>query len=101
MPRPTVTISPAIDAAQAEWFARLRTLPPEDAQAVLEAVQCGARHGTHAEIPDALLSVDPILAGLWGAWRDTLEAEAWAAVVRLVFIGRKELLMEDAAKEAA
>ncbi|MGD0791812.1 MAG: hypothetical protein ABR920_08585 [Terriglobales bacterium] len=70
----------------AEWFARLQTLPPGEQQAIREAIKCGVRHDTVAEIPDALLSADPILAALWGQWQETLSVEAWAAVLKTVFM---------------
>ena len=69
----------------AEWFARLGTLPVCEQQAIREAIKCGIWHGTIAEIPDALLSVDPVLAALWGQWSETLSVEAWAAVLKTVF----------------
>ena len=75
-----------IDHTMAEWFTRLRSLPVYEQQAIGEAIKCGIRHGTIAEIPDALLSVDPVLAALWGRWNETLSAEAWAAVLKTVFM---------------
>ena len=75
-----------IDRTMAEWFARLQTLPPCEQQAICEAIKCGVRHDTVAEIPDALLTVDPVLAALWGQWQEMLSGEAWAAVLRTVFM---------------
>lgn len=54
-----------IDHTMAEWFARLQTFPTYEQQAIREAIKCGIRRDTVAEIPDALLSVDPVLAALW------------------------------------
>jgi hypothetical protein len=75
-----------IDRTMAEWLARLQTLPPCEQQAIREAIKCGVRHDTVAEIPDALLTIDPVLAALWGQWRETLGVEAWAAVLKTVFM---------------
>ena len=75
-----------IDHTMAEWFARLQTLPSCDQQAIREAIKCGVRHDTVAEIPDTLLTVDPVLAALWGQWQETLSVEAWAAVLKTVFM---------------
>jgi hypothetical protein len=75
-----------IDCAMAEWFAHLGTLPVCEQQAIREAIKCGVRHETIAEIPDALLSVDPVLAALWGQWHEMLSVEAWAAVLKTVFM---------------
>jgi hypothetical protein len=79
-------LNPNIDHAMAEWFCRLRPLPPREQQAICEAIKCGIRHDTVAEIPDALLTVDPVLAALWGEWQETLGGEAWAAVLTTVFM---------------
>lgn len=75
-----------IDCTMGEWFARLQTLPACEQQAIREAIKCGIRHDTVAEIPDALLSVDPVLAALWGQWQAMLTFEAWAAVLKTVFM---------------
>jgi hypothetical protein len=75
-----------IDRAMSEWFARLGTLTVCEQQAIRAAIKCGIRHGNIAEIPDALLSVDPVLAALWGQWNELLSVEAWAAVLKTVFL---------------
>jgi hypothetical protein len=68
------------------FFIRLQTLPADERSAIVEAIKCGIRHDTVAEIPDALLSVDAVLAALWGQWQETLSVEAWAAVLKTVFL---------------
>jgi hypothetical protein len=75
-----------IDRAMVEWFGHFGTLPVSEQQAIREAIKCGIQHGTIAEIPDALLSVDPVLAALWGQWNELLRVEAWAAVLKTVFM---------------
>ena len=75
-----------IDLAMAQWFAHLKTLPARERQAIREAIKCDIRHGTVVEIPDVLLSVDPVLAALWGQWNEMLIVEAWAAVLATVFM---------------
>ena len=75
-----------IDHTMAEWFARLQTLSTCDQQAIREAINCGIRHDAVAEIPDALSSVDPVLAALWGQCSEKLSVEAWAAVLKTVFM---------------
>ena len=69
-----------------EWFSRLGTLPVGEQQAIREAIKCAIRHETIAGIPAALLSVDPVLAALWGQWNEVLSMEAWAAVLKTVFM---------------
>ena len=79
-------LNPNIDHAMAEFFQRLRLLPPREQYAILEAIKCGCTRDLIAEIFDTLLAIDPVLAGLWSLWRETLGVEAWAAVLRLTFI---------------
>ena len=74
-----------IDHAMAEWFARLRTLPTCEQRAIQEAVRCGIRTDRVDEIAPVLMAIDPVLCGLWTVWQEQLNAEAWRAVVRLVF----------------
>ena len=81
-------LNPKIDAAMARWFTRLRTLPLEEQSAIREAVKIGVRCDTCDEIGPALLTLDPVLSGLWAEWNDTLAAEAWRAVLRLVLSSR-------------
>ena len=80
-------LNEAIDRTVHEFFTRLDTLPACERSAVVEMIKCGIRYDTVAEIPDALLSVDPVLAALWGQWRETLGVEAWAAVLKTIFKG--------------
>lgn len=79
-------LTPDIDRAASEFFIRLQTLLADERFAIVEAIKCGVRHGTVAEISDALYSVDPILAALFGEWQDSLNADAWAAVLKTVFM---------------
>ncbi len=79
-------LNQTIDRTMSEFFIRLETLPAYERLAIVEAIKCGVRHDTVAEISDALLSVDPVLAALWGEWRETLSGEAWAAVLKTVFM---------------
>jgi len=79
-------LNPEIDHTMSEFFIRLETLPAHERFAIVEAIKCGVRHDTLAEIPDVLLSIDPVLAALWGQWRETLGIEAWAAVLKTVFM---------------
>lgn len=83
-----------IDAAMDEWFARLRTLPAFDQHAIVEAVKVGIRCDTVDEIGPALLPLDPILAGLWVAWQEALDAAAWLATLQTVFVKRESLREE-------
>lgn len=78
-------LTPNIDHAMSEFFTRLQTLPADERFAIVEAIKCGIRHETIAEIPDVLLSVDPALAALWGQWYEQLSVEAWRAVLMTVF----------------
>ncbi len=78
-------LNDTIDHAMDDWFARLRTLPAIEQHAIVEAVKIGIRCDTVDEIGPALLTLDPVLAGLWGAWREILDAEAWTATLRTVF----------------
>ena len=80
-------LNEAIDHAAHEFFTRLGTLPACDRCTVMEGIKCSIRHDTVAEIPDALRSVDPALAALWGQWRETLGVEVWAAVLKTIFKG--------------
>jgi hypothetical protein len=79
-------LTPNIDHTMSDFFIRLQTLPADERFAIVEAIKCGIRHDTVAEIFSALLSVDPVLAGLWGRWYETLTTEAWQAVLRTVFL---------------
>ena len=56
-----------IDCTMGEWFARLQTLPACEQQAIREAIKCGIRHDTVAEIPDALFVRGPGSRGTLGA----------------------------------
>jgi hypothetical protein len=69
-----------------DFFTRLQTLPADERFAIVEAIKCGIRHDTVAVILDVLLSIDPVLAALWGQWQETLSVEAWAAVLKTVFL---------------
>jgi hypothetical protein len=79
-------LTPKIDHTMCDFFTRLQTLPADERFAIMEAIKCGVRHDTVAEIPAALLSVDAVLAALWGQWQDALSMEAWAAVLKTVFL---------------
>ncbi|HLM81159.1 MAG TPA: hypothetical protein VK302_11055 [Terriglobales bacterium] len=84
-------LTPNIDHAQAEFFSRLRTLPTKEQEVIHAAILCGAQRDLIEEIPDVLMTIDPVLCGLWAQWQETLSTEAWRAVVRLAFI-KRELL---------
>lgn len=86
-----------IDHAMAEFFVHFDTLPMSEQQAIREAIRSAIRRDTIAEIPDALLPLHPLLSALWGEWQDTLEAEAWAAVVKTIFL-KSELVGAGDAK---
>jgi hypothetical protein len=79
-------LNPEIDHTMNEFFKRLDTHPAQDRSAIMAAIKCGVRHRAVAEITDALLSVDPVLAALWGQWRETLGIQAWGAVLKTVFL---------------
>jgi hypothetical protein len=87
-------LTPTIDRAQCEFFTRLRTLPPREQHAIVDAVKCGCTRDLIVEIPDVLLAIDPVICGLWSLWREALDTEAWKAVLRLTFI-KEQLLTES------
>jgi hypothetical protein len=90
-----------IDRTMAEWFARLRTLPPREQHAVTEAIRWGIAHDQIPDIPEALLEANPVLFGLWSQWREALETEAWRAVIVTVFETPEDKLCRLAAATAA
>jgi hypothetical protein len=90
-----------IDHTMSEWFARLQTLPPHERHAVTEAIRWGIAHDQIPDIPEALLEADPVLFALWTQWRETLEAEAWRAVIVTVFEAPEDKLCRLSAAVAA
>lgn len=87
-------LTPTIDHAQAEFFSRLRTLPTKEQEVIHAAILCGAQRDLIEEIPDVLMTLDPVLCGLWAEWQHTVAEGSWRAVTRLVFI--KGQLLTDA-----
>ena|ERR1022692_4636233 len=75
-----------IDEAQRRFVVKLCFLSADEVHAVTESIEAGIRNGCVADITAMLCSVDPVLANFWLVWRDTVASEAWAAVLKSIFL---------------
>jgi hypothetical protein len=76
----------AIDRAQHVYAVKLCFMTRDAQYAINESIKVGIRGGFIDEIPAMLVGIDPVLANLWIVWQETVAAEAWAAVLKTVFL---------------